>query len=170
MTLVEVFNSLLQRLGDGQKSGIIGFNEVLHWPEGALDYFFNEKLIEAANPAQSIECPGCPEACFKHVRTVPISGQLPLYVIPCDETDYTGNVQIASDYLRQWRISPTQVAAWFASRLSLRHPTSINSVEEGILLGLISFGKSAIELALVINSEISLRIGQQSLLLGHVVY
>jgi hypothetical protein len=100
MTLVDVFNSLLQRLGDGQKSGIIGFNEVLHWPEGDLDYFLNEKLIEVANPAQSIECPGCPEACFKHVRTVPISGQLAIRL-------FDGNAIASSNVSLDCSISET---------------------------------------------------------------
>ena len=121
MILQDVIASLLNRLGHGQQSDTLSQEETQHWPSPALALLLEEKLIAPAALAQVITCPGCPENCFKPVKTLTIKlGDPPRYFIACDETNYMGKIAIRIEQLQQWQINDKLLANWLLKKLKLR--------------------------------------------------
>ena len=121
MILQDVIASLLNRLGHGQQSDTLSQEEIQHWPSPALALLLEEKLIATAALAQVITCPGCPENCFKPVKTLTVKlGDPPRHFIACDETDYIGKIAIRIEQLQQWQINDKLLANWLLKKLKLR--------------------------------------------------
>ena len=129
MTLQDVITSLLNRLGHGRQSDTLSQEEIQHWPAPALNLLLEEKLITPTALAQAITCPGCPENCFKPVKSFTVKlGDPPRYFIVCDETDYMGKIALPIEQLQQWQINDKLLATWLMKKLQLRtiaHPPKV---------------------------------------------
>ena len=65
-------NDLMRRAQDSRDSLIlIGFDDVRRWPMPLLDELLKHKVIRKSQPAQTLVCPGCEEACCRPVQTFP---------------------------------------------------------------------------------------------------
>lgn len=85
---------------------IIGADDVADWPEGVFAMFEQGKLLMPAYPANSIECPGCEEACFMPVEILPAVASRPARAfIACNQRDDVGRVGVEFSRLRQWKLS-----------------------------------------------------------------
>ena len=139
MTLQNVITSLLNRLGHGRQGDTLSQEEIQHWPAPALILLLEEKLITPTALAQAITCPGCPENCFKPVKSFTVKlGDPPHYFIACDETDYMGKIAIRTEQLQQWQINDKLLATWLLNKLQLRTianpPKSIGELVIGSIL------------------------------------
>jgi len=97
------FNELMQRAQrsrDGQL--LIGFDQIRHWPTLILDELLKHKIILKAQPAQTLVCLGCEEACCNPVQTFPGSDRA---FIVCDLRSDTSRVPIKLERLQQWQLS-----------------------------------------------------------------
>lgn len=103
MDFVNVLPELLRRLQsspDGQL--LLRFAEVQRWPDSLLNTLLKEKLIKKAQPAQSLVCPGCEEACCRPVQTFP--GTERAFII-CDLRSDISRVPVKLEQMQQWQIS-----------------------------------------------------------------
>jgi hypothetical protein len=96
-------NDLMRRAQDSRDSLIlIGFDEVRHWPMPLLDELLKHKIIHKSQPAQTLVCPGCEEACCSPVQTFP--GLERAFII-CDLRSDTSTVPVKLEQLQQWQLS-----------------------------------------------------------------
>jgi len=160
---MEVTVSLLQRLGYGQLSNTISFDEIGRWSPQVLSILLEEKLVEPTIPAKIISCPGCPENCFKSVHT--LGGRYkPLHhFIACDETDYMGNITLRPEHLLQWQISSKLVASWVAKKLGFRTLSPYTTVPGELGIGLLLKDKYHCQIVLSSIKMLSLKINQISI-------
>ena len=104
MTLQALLDELLRRLHAIDTGELlISDNEAQAWPEGALVTLQKAGLLVATNPARSLICPGCEEACTMPVQVVP--GSHPRAYIVCDRRNDVGRVPIDLADLARWQIT-----------------------------------------------------------------
>ena len=98
-----MFASLKARYAAGKTDRItISADEVAEWPDGVFDEWLIEKFLTPVEPAQSLECRGCEEACCMPVTVFPVTGKRPARAfIACDKRDDVGRVPVAFARLRQ---------------------------------------------------------------------
>ena len=96
-------NILMRRAQDSRDGLIlIGFDEVRHWPMPLFDELLKLKIIRKSQPAQTLVCPGCEEACCSPVQTFP---GLERALIVCDLRSDTSTVPVKLEQLQQWQLS-----------------------------------------------------------------
>jgi hypothetical protein len=83
---------------------IVTPDEVAEWPEGALDALVREGVLQASQPATTVEC----DACFEgHIEVVEFveepPGSAPRAYIACPEF---GRVKVSPQRMRRWEIQP----------------------------------------------------------------
>lgn len=109
MSLNELLGDLLGRFqSSGQNSLLFGFDEVRDWPGGALPTLMKAGLVAPTEPAKTLICDGCEEACPMPVHIVP--GSHARAFIPCDKRDDTARVPVLLEQLQQWQMSDAAVA------------------------------------------------------------
>jgi hypothetical protein len=105
----ELLGGLLGRLQSfGRNSLLFGFDEVRDWPDGALPALIKAGLVAPTEPANTLICNGCEEACPMPVHIVP--GSHARAFISCDKRDDTSRVPVALEQLQQWQMSDAAVA------------------------------------------------------------
>ena len=84
----------------------IDADEVAEWPGGLYDKLLAANLLTPIEPAQSLECRGCEEACFMPVNIMVAEGARPARAfISCDKPVNYGRVHVAFPRLRQWQLT-----------------------------------------------------------------
>lgn len=120
MTLEDVLQELIERLGPGGDT-TVAWEQVQHWPGGALGVFQKAGWIKPTVAASSVECPACEESCFLPVHVLPArNGRGSRAYVACDRHDHAGRVKIAMSRLRQWQITEAQIARWLSGALGLK--------------------------------------------------
>ncbi len=106
----------------GNKSGRITINadEIAQWPQGLFEQLRAAKLLTQIEPARSLECRGCEEACFMPVNIMAAEGTRPARAfIACDKRDDVGRVRVDFARLHQWQITQSGFdklqSTWIAS-------------------------------------------------------
>jgi hypothetical protein len=92
----------------GNKSGRITINadEIAEWPRGLFEQLREAKLLTQTEPAQSLECRGCEEACFMPVNIIAAEGTRPARAfIACDKRSDVGRVPVEFSRLAQWTLT-----------------------------------------------------------------
>lgn len=104
--------------------------EVSAWPADLVAALRAMRLLAQASPANSIECPGCEEACVMPVHVISAIGSLPSRaVIGCDKRDDIGRVSVAIGSLARLKSSGSMLAEALAKILflDLARPAQIDA-------------------------------------------
>lgn len=102
-------NSLIERLAvrfKAQKSHWIqiGAGEVASWPDGFFAMI--EPYLAQGEPARTIACDGCEQACFQPVHIYPQDGnRAAVAFIACDQREDTARIRVDFARLRQWQLT-----------------------------------------------------------------
>ncbi len=106
MKLGDLLVHILQRLDLMAEGGnVFTADEVAGWPEGALDFFIDHRLLCPTTLAHSLECDGCEDRCFMPVA-IP-SADAPITTGPfiiCNQQGHIGRVEIDPNRLRRWQV------------------------------------------------------------------
>lgn len=126
MTLAELLEHLLGRLGRATGPDVFSVDEVRQWPDGAHAALMAAGVLQRAEPAKVIECDGCERNCFKpvHVRTRP-DGKRATAFITCDEPEDLGRIPVELARLEQWQSSGSVAAPAVAQALGCPIPPEL---------------------------------------------
>ena len=121
MTPEGAMAELIEWLNAGENGLVlIGNDELVTWPAGAVAAMKSHGLIDKASPAGSVVCPGCEEQCVMPVmKRMGPSGQTGMYVI-CDKRDDTSTVAIEPERLKMWRCRIENLCRFVGGQLGLR--------------------------------------------------
>ena len=121
MKLNDLLGHILQRVDlMPEGSNVFTADEVAGWPEGALDFFVNHRLLSPTTPANSLECDGCEERCFMSVFIPPPDAPITRRpFIICNQRDDIGRVTIAPDRLKRWQVDLGRLAGVLSDLLGI---------------------------------------------------
>jgi hypothetical protein len=119
--LNDLLDHILQRVDMmPEGSNVFTADEVAGWPEGALDFFVNHRLLSPTTPANSLECDGCEERCFMQVFIPPADAPITKRpFIICNQRDDIGRVIIAPDRLKRWQVDLGRLAGVLSDLLGI---------------------------------------------------
>ena len=121
MNLNDLLGHILQRLDMMEKgANIFTADEVDGWPEGALDFFVNQRLLSPTTPDNSLECDGCEERCFRTVIIPPPDAPITRRpFIICNQRDDVGRVIVDLDRLKRWQVDLGRLAGVLSDLLGI---------------------------------------------------
>jgi hypothetical protein len=170
MTLEEVWEELIQRLGSGGDTTLT-WEQVREWPKGAIDVFQEAGWIKPAVAALAVECPGCEQNCFMPVHVLSArNGQPARAYLACDKRDDMGLVKIAMSQLQQWQITEGQMARWVSLTLGLSGKPEHDKTSGAFKLGNLQGKKRLGSLEFHAAESVSLRSSGHSLPLSEIIY
>ncbi len=170
MTLEDVLQELIERLGSGGDT-TIAWEQVRHWPVGAIGVFQKAGWIKRTVPASIVECPICEENCFVPVHVVPArSGRASRAYVACERHEHVGRVKIAMSRLRQWQITEAQIACWVSGVLGLKGVPQQDKATGTFKLGTFQGKKQVASLDFDASDSVCLKASGHSLPLKQVVY
>ena len=163
MTLEDVLRELLGCLGNAGE-GLIGWEQVRRWPEGAVEFFVKAGWVKPAPPASTVECPGCEDRCFEPVRVVQSgNGQRTRAYVACTHRDDMGRVPVPLTHLGQWQITDGQVARWVSGHLGLKAHPKRGKNNRNIELGTVRGTQRSGNVSLDFSELVRLKSADQSL-------
>ena len=169
MTLEDVLRELLGCL-DGAGEGLVIWEQVRRWPEGAVDVFIEAGWIKPAPPASTVECPGCEDRCFEPVHVVQSQdGQRTQAYVACIHRDDMGRMPIPLTHLGQWQITDVQVARWVSKQLGIKADPKKGKKNRGIELGILQGKQRCGGVSLAFSESVCLKSADQSLPLVEAV-
>jgi len=169
MTLDDVLRELIEQLGSGDDT-IVAWEQVRHWPDGAIGIFQKAGWLKPTAAASSIECPACEESCFIPVHVLPArNGRASRAYVACDRHDHGGRIKIALSRLRQWQITEAQIARWVSGALELKGKPQRDKATGVFTLGTLRGKKQVASLEFDIAAPVSLTASGHSLPLRQVV-
>lgn len=169
MTLADVLQELIERLGSGGDT-TVAWEQVRHWPSGAIGVFQKAGWIKPTVPASIVECPSCEENCFVPVHVVRArSGRASRAYVACEQHAHVGRVKIAMSRLRQWQITEAQIARWVSGALGLRGNPEQDKATRVFTLGTMQGKKQVASLEFDATDSVCLKASGHSLPLKQVV-
>ena len=169
MTLQDVLQELIQRLGSGGDS-TLAWEQVREWPKGTIEAFQKAGWIKPTVAASSVECPGCEENCFMPVHVLPARNEQPARAyVACDRPADMGRVKIPISRLQQWQITEAQVACWASGALGLKGKPERDKSSGAFKLGNLQGKKRVGSLEFNTAESVSLKVSGHSLPLSEVV-
>ncbi|HUX90822.1 MAG TPA: hypothetical protein VMV48_09055 [Gallionellaceae bacterium] len=169
MTLQDVLQELIQRLGSGGDS-TLAWEQVREWPKGAIEAFQKAGWIEPTAAASSVECPGCEENCFMPVHVLPARNEQPARAyVACDRPADMGRVKIPMSRLQQWQVTESQVACWVSGALDLKGKPERDKSSRAFKLGNLQGKKQVSSLEFNTVEMVSLKVSGHSIPLSDVV-
>ena len=169
MTLADVLQDLVQRLGSGDDT-VLTWEQVRQWPKVAIDAFQKAGWIKPTVAASTVECSGCEENCFMPVHILPArNGQPARAYVACDRPAGMGRVNIPLSRLRQWQITEAQVAGWLSRALGLKAKAERDPASGTFTLGNLQGKKRLGSLKFDTATPASLTVAGHSLPLSDVV-
>jgi len=170
MTLQEVLQELIQRLGSGGDTTLAS-EQVREWPKGAIEVFQKAGWIKPTVAASIVECPRCEENCFMPVHVLPARNEQPARAyVACDRRDDMGRVKIPMSRLQQWQITEGQIAQWVSGALGLNGKPEQDKANGVFTLGSLQGKKRVGSLEFDTAESVSLKASWHSLPLSEVVY
>lgn len=109
------------------------------------DHFAELGIVTPAEPARSMICGGCEQACFMPVEVMPAYGYA---FIACDKTSDIGRIAVDPHDLRRWRCSVEQMAHWLAGLLKTSRMTAPYDASGAYSLGPCDIGGKSCEIIL----------------------
>jgi hypothetical protein len=139
MTENELLKIILERLGYSDNAqAIFAYDEINNWPDGAVDLFIKNGILQAMKPAASVECQGCEENCIMEVNKLPAENKKPARAfIACDKHNDVGRIPVDFCQLQQWQISGSLLADTLNKLLMLSQSTLNNSIGKEWKLGML---------------------------------
>jgi hypothetical protein len=159
----EVLAEVLARLGAAQGTPIlITHQELSAWPEEAAQALQTSGILIQAEPAASVVCPGCEQACVMPVHVRSGDPGLDAFII-CEERSDTNRVGIPVACLEQWQASGEGLARALAQWLSIPYAGRPGDESSTLAVGLLRGGRHSSHVQLQTAGKIAL------LLAGHSV-
>lgn len=169
MTLGDVLQELIEQLGSGGDT-TIAWEQVRHWPGGAIGIFEKAGWLKPTAGASSVECTACEESCFMPVHVLPArNGRASRAYVACDRHDHGGRVKIALSRLRQWQITEAQIARWVSGALGLKGKSQRDKAAGAFTLGTLQGKKQLASLEFDTAGAVCLKASGHSLPLRQVV-
>lgn len=85
---------------------IFSLADMVHWQDGALEYFIEQEILKKIKPALEAECDGCEEKCVEKVEFV--DGNKPsdtrAYIV-CSLRDDMGPNEVGMEKLERWKVN-----------------------------------------------------------------
>ncbi len=165
-----VLLKLINRIS-AQKGGIvfISADELNEWPSDIVACMKASGLLEKGQPAKSIVCPGCEQACSMPVNILVNRTNRPVAFVFCDKRDDTNRVQISLDHIEQWQSSCYLLAKLVSKLLGITHTSTNHSNPDQWEIGIIKGVKHSAHITLRVDTEITLTAAGHSILLTEVV-
>jgi hypothetical protein len=150
---------------------LLGWTQFRQWPKGAAQVFESAGWLTTAPPAQTVECMGCEENCFKSVEVVtgPPGTALRAFV-NCTLRPDMGRVPVDRSRLQQWQVSRRQVAKSVAMMLGCGEPARARNEAGTFELGVIQGHRRLDILRLTFGDSATLSAGGHELPLAQVLY
>ena len=169
MTLDDVLQELIERLGAGGDT-TVAWEQVRHWPGGAIGFFQKAGWIKPTVAASTVECPVCEESCFMPVLVLPArNGRASRAYVACDRHDNVGRVKIAMSQLRQWQITEAQIARWVSRAVGLKGKPEQDKATGVFTLGTLQSKKRLASLEFNTADSVCLKASGHSLPLRQIV-
>lgn len=90
---------------------LISNEERVEVPDDVWATMVQLKIVQQAQPAQSIICDGCEESCVRPVVIYPANAKSPTRAfVVCDVREDVGRVHVDFERLNQWQVSEQQLA------------------------------------------------------------
>jgi hypothetical protein len=144
------------------RSALFSAAETDDWPDGTLDHLLECGILQRADRAEAVVCPGCIWQCHKPivVRTV-AAGQRRQAFIVCDEEPDLGRQDVSLRSLSQYRATIDNLSVFFADQMELG-PTRASPNGNSFLLGTIKgrHGPRQSSISLI-GGQLQLRVGRQ---------
>lgn len=114
MTYREILPTILTRAET--EDMLFDWDEVMEWPEDALELFLGLKMLRPASPASTMNCSDCERECVgipALVVELP-NGKRKAYLL-CPEY---GRIEIPFERLNRWQVDLEGLARWLAGELA----------------------------------------------------
>ncbi len=89
---------------------IFSLADMVHWQDGALEYFIEQEILKKTKPALEAECDGCDERCVEKVEFS--DGNKPsdtrAYII-CRMRDDMGPIEVDMEKLKRWGVDKARL-------------------------------------------------------------
>jgi hypothetical protein len=170
MTPEIVLLELLNRISANKGSPVfISAYELNEWPSDIVACMKASGLIEKGQPAKSVVCPGCEQACLMPINVPFNQSSMLVAFIFCDKRNDTNRVEISHDYIEQWQSSGYLIAKFVSKLLNITHANTTLPNPDQWEIGVIKGAKHAAHITLHIDSEIMLSISGHSILLTEIL-
>jgi hypothetical protein len=144
--------------------------EIDDWPAGVLNYLSDQGVLQMAERATSLVCPGCEWQCHKTVavRSSGVRANAQAFII-CDEEPDLGRISVAPRHLTQYRTTMAAVCSFIGGSMGLGVPRS--SASGGpFLLGSIKGRQGLRQVSIGLSDgQLVLRVGRQTELVVRVL-
>jgi hypothetical protein len=172
VTFNDVLFSLIVQLRAENKTCLISWEDVQHWPCDALDRFIQLELVSSASIAQSVECDACDKHCFMDVVSL-ANNDLSLCraFIVCDDADMQsqmGRVSIPLEKLQQWQCSVKQLAKIVGGLLGFKDKITVVN-DSLIKLGMLKSSKGRRWVCLN-TVDLSIEINQHAVFIEEILF
>lgn len=169
MTLDDVLQELIEQLGAGGDT-TVAWEQVRHWPGGAIGVLQRAGWIKPTVAASTVECPVCEESCFMPVHVLPArNGRAWRAYVACDRHDNVGRVKIAMSRLRQWQMTEAQIARWVSGALGLKGKLKHDRATGAFTLGTLQGKKRLASLEFNTADSVCVKASGHSLPLRQIV-
>lgn len=137
MNNTQALMALIAHVDASDRPVLIGWDEVLQWPEGLLKQFIKLGLVAKDVSAKSLTCLGCEQHCTMDVL---LTEDAQRAFIACDHPDmqsHMGRISIPLERLQQWQAGAQQFAAVMAAMLELDTKPAYNKESTSYKLGML---------------------------------
>ena len=137
MNNTQALTALIAHVDASGKPVLIGWDEVVQWPQGLLKQFLGLGLIAQDVSAKSLTCLGCEHHCAMDVL---LTEDAKRAFIMCDHPDmqsHMGRISIPLERLQQWQAGAQQFAGVMAAMLKLDAKPAYNKESTSYKLGML---------------------------------
>ena len=173
MTLNDILISLLEPMSATGETHLVRWDTAQQWSTDALCRLLKTGILTGTARAQSLECQGCENRCFKDVQhSVSIKNQPDRAFVICEDQEMQpqmGRIEIPLERLQQWKVTAFQLAKVTAELLGIECKSEDRHGQTNIRVGMIKCKTGRRWLSLN-KSPLTLEINGHQLLLEEVLF
>lgn len=169
MDNTQALMALIAHVDASDKPVLIGWDEVLQWPEGLLRQFLKLGLVAKDVSAKSLTCAGCEHHCTMDVLLTEDAKRAFIVCDHPDMQDQMGRIQVSLERLQQWQVSTQQFAGFIAPQLGLDAKPIYNKDTASYKLGMLK-GKEGRRWISLFTQPLRLEIAGHFVLLGDMLF
>jgi hypothetical protein len=161
MNNAQALKALIAHVDALDKPVLMGWDEVIQWPEGLLKQFLKLGLVTKDVGTKSLTCVGCEHHCVMDVR---LTEDAKRAFIVCDHPDmqsHMGRIAVHLERLQQWQLSTKKFAAYIAGTLGFDAKPTYSKEAASYKLGMLK-GKEGRRWVTLLEQPLRLEIA------GHV--
>ena len=173
MTLNDILLSLLEPMSATGETHLVSWDTAQQWPADALNRMLETGILTDTAPAQSIECQGCENRCFKDIQyAVSTKNQPNRAFVICEDPEMQsqmGLIPLPPERLQQWKVTAYQLAKVTADLLAIESKAEDRHGQCNIRIGMVK-GKNGRRWLSLNKSPLTLDINDHSLPLEEVLF